>query len=236
MPSLENAEWQLLAWSDKNLTARTVITAFFQGGRLTGSDGCNRYTTSYRGQGKALQINPQISTTRRACPPEIMEQSSQFLTRLGAATQYRITPKGNLEITYQKKGKRGVMILIPKAQSKTSSALLEKTWHLTSLNGKPLLPNSSITLELEGDRLAGTGGCNRFTGSYNLEERKLSVDPDIASTMKACEPEIMEQESAFLQALAAATEYLIDNRGNLQLSYQLKGQRGILTFSPNLPS
>jgi heat shock protein HslJ len=52
----------------------------------------------------------------------------------------------------------------------------------------------------EGPRASGSGGCNRFTGSYTLGSDTLVFTP-LASTKMAC-PD-MEAESAYFAALEA---------------------------------
>jgi len=49
----------------------------------------------------------------------------------------------------------------------------------------------------------GNGGCNSFGGSYELNGERLIIGP-IMSTKKACFGDVMQQESAFFQALQKA--------------------------------
>lgn len=61
----------------------------------------------------------------------------------------------------------------------------------------PPLPGSRMTLEVEGNRVAGTAGANRFTG----EERDGAFG-SLATTMMAGPPELMDQENRYLGHLA----------------------------------
>jgi heat shock protein HslJ len=68
----------------------TELTALFaDDGSLTGSAGCNNYTTSYTADEGTITIEPPGST-RKLCPePEgIMEQESAYLAALEAAETY----------------------------------------------------------------------------------------------------------------------------------------------------
>jgi copper homeostasis protein (lipoprotein) len=56
-------------------------------------------------------------------------------------------------------------------------------------------------------RLSGSGGCNRLTGSFELEGDKLRLGR-MAGTMMAC-PTGMEQEQRFLQSLEKVERYRI---------------------------
>lgn len=82
---------------------------------------------------------------------------------------------------------------------------LENTyWRLIRLGTAPVIVaerqrEPSIVLHGENHRVAGSGGCNRFMGSYVVEGRTLRFT-HMASTKMAC-TEGMQQEQAFLDAL-----------------------------------
>lgn len=59
----------------------------------------------------------------------------------------------------------------------------------------------------EGNRLVGSGGCNRFAGSYERKGADLKFGP-IASTRMAC-ADGMATEDAFLAALSATAKWRI---------------------------
>ena len=62
----------------------------FDKGRLSGSDGCNRYSTGYSASESRLKIGPNIAGTRMACPQPIMEEATTFIGILGRTTGYRV--------------------------------------------------------------------------------------------------------------------------------------------------
>lgn len=72
----------------------------------------------------------------------------------------------------------------------------------TSDTIEPLPSGIEATLEFEQDRLAGSGGCNRYNGSYGRTETELIAGP-IASTRMACPGPRMDVERRFLQLLGA---------------------------------
>ena len=48
-----------------------------------------------------------------------------------------------------------------------AATLLDTEWELTQLNGKEALPNILVSMKFgEDGKLNGTGGCNRFMGSW----------------------------------------------------------------------
>lgn len=107
-------------------------------------------------------------------------------------------------------------------------------WRLVSMAGiEPGVPSQDmrLTAEFSGDRLSGFGGCNQFTGRYQTTGSQLSVSP-LASTQRACEGFLMDQEFRYLTALQGARRYEIDPQGNLVVSYQNERESGELRFAP----
>jgi heat shock protein HslJ len=95
--SLTGTEWNMLSYNNGrgglvSALADTRITALFsEEGELTGSAGCNSYSTSYEVNDSAIKIFP-AATTRMYCsiPEGIMEQESEYLAALQSATSYEI--------------------------------------------------------------------------------------------------------------------------------------------------
>lgn len=100
----------------------------------------------------------------------------------------------------------------PKAPAPAApAAALEGTeWHLADIGGQPSpvgadsTRHPGFTLLAEGRKVQGSAGCNRMTGTYQLDGQKLKFGP-LATTRMACPA--METETAFLKALAATTRY-----------------------------
>jgi heat shock protein HslJ len=96
------------------------------------------------------------------------------------------------------------------AAASATPALEGTDWILVELGDKPAVPGATGTpptlrFDAAGGRLSGSGGCNRITGTYRVDGDRLTFGP-IASTRMAC-PEAMDQEQAFLKALAGVTSY-----------------------------
>jgi heat shock protein HslJ len=99
--------------------------------------------------------------------------------------------------------------------SPPSSELRNTKWELTRWN---LPPNSNgevrtrqipqgeasnpiqITFDVNGKRLSGSTGCNRFTAELDEDARGFSLSK-ITSTKMACTPQRMELENDFLYEL-----------------------------------
>jgi len=115
-----------------------------------------------------------------------------------------------------------------KCAARFSSAPLESTyWKLTRLGDKPVTTAAKqrephFVLDNKTKRIAGSGGCNRFTGTYQRSGDQLTFGK-MAMTFMAC-AEGMEIERDFLAALEQVgswrifgehLELLDNNRGFL---------------------
>jgi len=77
----------------------TVTAEFTLEGLLSGSDGCNRYATTYEIDGDSIAIAPDITSTLKMCvDPAIGELSQQYYAALTAATTWAIDAGGALEL------------------------------------------------------------------------------------------------------------------------------------------
>lgn len=93
------------------------------------------------------------------------------------------------------------------------AALCETRWKLVELGGRPLKKSpgrqneAHLVLEKAGGKIHGSGGCNRFFGSYELRPPDRIRFSGVGATMMAC-PD-MEEESAFFRVLETADSYTI---------------------------
>jgi putative lipoprotein len=87
----------------------------------------------------------------------------------------------------------------------------EGKWLAEDIRGGGVIDNLQTTLELTAEgRAVGSGGCNRFTGSYTIDGAALSFGP-VASTRMACPPAVMDQEGKFFAALGDARGWRVDD-------------------------
>ena len=87
--SLSGTRWSLVSIGGSPVLASESTSMRFEKGRLAGSDGCNRYATSYSASESSLKIGPNIAGTRMACTQPIMEEAATFIGILGQAASYR---------------------------------------------------------------------------------------------------------------------------------------------------
>ena len=90
-------------------------------------------------------------------------------------------------------------------------------WVVEDVLGGGIIDSSRLTMRFEEDgRLAGTGGCNRYSGQVSFSGEGLSIGP-LRSTRMSCAEALDSQERRFLGALASADAFDIDETGALLL-------------------
>lgn len=116
-------------------------------------------------------------------------------------------------------------------------ALQDHRWTLqaaTDAGGAPvealLPPGARYVLQFDGARLSVSGGCNAMNGDWHLSPRDELRVGRLASTMKACEPALMQADQALAVQLAQPLGVVIVH--GAQPTLQLKtAQRHSLVFS-----
>lgn len=117
-------------------------------------------------------------------------------------------------------------------------AVLEgTTWRLTQVahaDGQLHAVPASIeaTATFAEGAVSGSGGCNRYTAGYTVDDGKLSIERG-ASTMMACPEPQATVEKAFMAALEATKIYRIEDG---QLAWLNAEGREIATFKPLEPA
>ena len=189
--------------------AAPAPTATFEGGRVTGTTGCNRYSGTYAVEGGRLTIAPG-ATTMKACPPPADEVERAYLAALGRVGGWRVD------------GDELVLLADGAPALRFRAASPVGSWTVTSLvHGDALtspIPGTELTATFAEDgTLSGSAGCNSYTAMYVMANGILEISPP-ASTRKLCaEPEgVMEQEAAYLAALPETARFQL-GEGGLEL-------------------
>jgi heat shock protein HslJ len=96
-------------------------------------------------------------------------------------------------------------------------ALTGSAWWVEDIAGKGVIDMSHTTIEfIEDGRVGGDTGCNRYFGSYEIGDGKISFGP-LAGTRKACAESLMDQEMKFFQAMEKVSRWEIAPTGLLHL-------------------
>jgi heat shock protein HslJ len=117
------------------------------------------------------------------------------------------------------------------------SVLAGTNWVLSSLDGQLPLAGTTVTLQFDEEAASGTDGCNQYSVGYTVEGSSLSfgavgatvptdTGPAGVTTMMACPEAVMTQATAYMEALAATTAFVVRG-GNLVL---LDGSTILATF------
>jgi heat shock protein HslJ len=95
---LAGTRWEIVQFNNgaggvTTLIAETHASANFgTGGQLSGSGGCNNYTTSYQVNGNNISIGQPGATAMLCAEPEgIMEQETQILAALQSASTFTLS-------------------------------------------------------------------------------------------------------------------------------------------------
>ena len=92
------------------------------------------------------------------------------------------------------------------------AAITGKNWRPVVIADTSLLEEHGMFVHFSVDGgVNGNGGCNKFFGRLETTDDGISIG-EMGSTRMACPPEIMELETAFLQALQSATSLEVDDR------------------------
>ena len=78
----------------------------------------------------------------------------------------------------------------------------------------------SATFSSTDGQVSGKGGCNNYFAGYeSTDEGGLNISSTPGMTMMACEPNLMEDENAYLAALDTVSAWGLNENGNLELTY-----------------
>lgn len=201
--------WMLTELNGQAPLPDTAITADFgDDGKVSGSSGCNSYTTTYTVSGKKITFGEQTASTMMACPDPVMEQERVFIKALSQTATFEIVED---ELTlYDADGNA-----IAKFDA-ISQSLEGSSWEVISYNnGKggviSVIIGTEITANFgEDGQLTGNASCNNYFAPYETDDNNITIGPAGTNRMACQEPEgIMEQEQQYLAALETAATYKI---------------------------
>jgi heat shock protein HslJ len=104
----------------------------------------------------------------------------------------------------------GASLALTQAGPDDLATLQAAPWTLSELDGQSVPAEAGVTASFGADgSLTGFAGCNKYTGDYTVDGAILTVSP-LASTRKACEPDVMDVENLFLDLMQAAAAWSLD--------------------------
>lgn len=102
-----------------------------------------------------------------------------------------------------------ILVLIQPTYAQ-DSGLFGKTWTLTEMEGRKFSADKpNIEFNRDQKRVSGSGGCNRFSGAFEIDGAMMKLSR-IASTKMACiDAEVQRIEARFLELLETTTRFEI---------------------------
>lgn len=196
------------------------VTARFEGGRLSGFSGCNRFVGGYSVDRDQVAVTVgSLAGTMMACPADAMAIESAFKGALAGTLRYTLT--GDRLVLTPATGH-------PLVFARETATLEGAKWDVTGFNNgrqavvSPVI-GTQLTLSFANGTLSGSSGCNTFHATYQAEGKRIVVRAP-ATTRKLCAGKgIMEQERQFLTALETATVW--DVSGGMLDMHRADGER-----------
>ena len=204
--SLEGVAWVLASGVDVEGWEEVAPSATFENGRLAGSTGCNRFTTTYTVDGDTLEIG-QVASTRMMCPPPGDAVERAYVAALDRVASWR---SENDDLVLLDADEEEVL----RYRAATPVGSWQATAFLQGDAVQSVLLGTEITASFdEGGELSGSAGCNAYRASYTLGRGQIEIAEPTATRKTCAEPAgIMDQEAAYLAALAMAADYRVDGR------------------------
>jgi len=212
--ALEGVEWTLVESSMSSVDLSAAgITANFDGEKIYGFSGVNQYGGPYTVEDDGTLEIGELASTLMAGPEPLMRAEQVYLELLSGCDGYRVDGDTLTLLTGESE-----TLVYERAEE---VALPGTSWNVTSYNnGKggvaTLVADSELTLQFGKDgTISGSGGVNQYNGPYEADSRAVTIGP-LALTKMAGEPDLMEQEAAFVKALESATQWKVA-QGKLEL-------------------
>lgn len=236
---LAGSRWELVSFGPEGAEEPVIegaapILQFEEGGQAFGTGGCNSFSTSYTASGQLAFT--AIAATRMACsePEGVQEQEQRFFEAMEAAGEFELSDD-QLVIHYV--DGQGVLTFnrVEEESGVSDTELTGTQWVLESFGSEqgeePVVGETDLTLMFEADgRAGGDGGCNIFGGMYEVQDSQITFT-QMFSTLRACvDDSVNEQETRYLQALQAATEYELSG-DSLVIHYGDEQEQGTLNFT-----
>jgi heat shock protein HslJ len=141
---------------------------------------------------------------------------------LGNGVDLPASAEPSISATYNRAGNFEVTVFVSDANGLSSFAttriqidarLEASVWTLATMNTRPLLPGTAITLQFKNGELAGFAGCNSYLGKYTADLNEdgaytTTVGP-LTTSRLACPQDIMQQEQEYLTSLQQVTRATI---------------------------
>ena len=209
--TLEGTKWVLNSYdldgSLAILPENLYADAEFDASRVTGFSGCNEFKGLYRAGGRTLLVS-DLSSTLMACDEATMAFEQRCVSLLQESRFYGVRHN---QLTVFDAERNTVLVF----DAAPRNPLLGK-WRVDSYGTTPgtvvaVLEGTQLDVAFQIASVGGSAGCNAYSGTYGTNGNVVRIGK-LATTNMACEAAVMDQETAFLEALQGAA--LVESRGS----------------------
>lgn len=204
------------------------IVFFNEDGTANIQADCNTLLATYTVDGSSINIMPGPSTLA-ACPSD--SQADQFVAQLSNVAIYFIEG-GNLYM--DQPADSGTMRFVPQGapppvENPPTGGADGSTFYLKSFGPEgatqAIVAGTQITASFADALISGSAGCNNYSASLTPEGDGFTVGPIITSRQFCAEPAgVMDQEQAYLTALAGVNSYAWEQVQQADGSFLIEGQ------------
>ena len=226
---LDGTDWVLRSYElDGTLTIvpdNLYADAEFAAQRVRGFSGCNEFDALYRAGGRTLFVS-QAAVTLRACDEETMAFEQAVLGLLNSSRTY--TARRDT-LTIYGEGRNELLVYDAAPRNPVRGE-----WQVTAFNNgagavTSVIAGTEIDIAFGLASVGGFAGCNSFSGTYGTNGNIIRIGA-LATTRIACDQEVMDQETAFLEALQGVA--FIETRGQQVNLTDLKGAIKVTLIRP----
>ncbi len=120
------------------------------------------------------------------------------------------------------------LVLTQQTHAQDSSlGLFGRTWTLTEMDGRSFSADKpNIEFDRDTKRVSGSGGCNRFGGTFAVDGSMMKISRIFSTKMACLDAEVQQVETSFLQLLETTSRFEVQ-RNTLRL---YAGDRAVLVF------
>jgi len=222
-PAIDGATWRLTQLPGKDASALASssrpLTVRFEGGRISGFSGCNRFMGGYTLDRDRVTIGP-LAGSMMACGEQAtaLEQAVQG----GLAGTHRFAVAGD---TLTLTSDSGAVIAL---RAEPPPRLEGVAWKVLGFNnGRDAVVSpvagTTPTLTFEAGTVSGHAGCNRFRAGYTVVGNRVTITPPAVTRMACPAQGVMEQERELLAALESTTTWTVE--GGMLDMHRADGQR-----------
>jgi heat shock protein HslJ len=225
---LTGVSWAVISLPGTTIPAGLRLDATFRNGTIEGSDGCNLYEGPYSRTGDDGIDFRGLGGTLIGCAPAIADAGAAYASALDRAASYEV--EDETLILLDEDGAE-----VARFQANAPPPITGLTWQAFGYRDGPVddkqavifLDGGTITAEFGADgTMSGSSGCNTYTADYEVAGNAFGITA-LVSTERACEPPLMRQERAYLDALGSVERWkfsgpafqLLNRTGTVEATY-----------------